>query len=110
MAVVEGAAHLELTWPTVEALRRLGGSAGVEEISESVIEAEGISVRWGRPAREPDDETRVVTLRVAWACNYLKNLGAVEEGGRGVWSLTELGRAITIEEMSSIPPRPTCGA
>jgi restriction system protein len=91
-----GAAPIDLMWPTVVALRDLGGSAALTDISGEVDSHDGPG--------------RAVEYRLVWACNYLRNIGVVQDGGDGVWSLTERGWAVTPEEMLTLPPRPTCGA
>lgn len=75
--------------PTLEALQQLGGSATVSEIEDKVAEVMDLS----------DDEiadihrgnrTRL-SYRLAWARNYLKRYGLVDNSKRGVWSLTAEG-------------------
>lgn len=76
--------------PTLKALKNLGGSAAISEIEEEVITILDLS----------DDEvndihresTTKLTYRLAWARNYLKRYGLLENSSRGVWALTEQGQ------------------
>jgi restriction system protein len=75
--------------PTLIALQKLGGSGSVAEIEEEVANILQLT----------DDEindihrgnTTKLTYRLAWARNYLKRYGLVENSSRGVWALTEEG-------------------
>lgn len=75
--------------PTLTALHNLGGSGSVEEIEEQVTNILKLT----------DDQlndihrgnTTKLTYRLAWARNYLKRFGLLENSSRGVWALTEQG-------------------
>jgi restriction system protein len=92
----------DLMWPTIEALRRLGGSARIDEIAESVVETEGFTEEQQQVTRSPDDHMPLIDYRLAWARNYLKNIGAIENSARGVWSLTPLGQTIVPEAVPDL--------
>ena len=84
--------------PTIEALRALGGSGAIQEINEKATELEGytdeqLAVLHGH------GEKSEIEYRLAWARTNLKNLGAVTNSSRGVWALTEYGRAATEYEL-----------
>ena len=91
--------YQDLMWPTVEALRKSGGSARIGEIAEVVIEAEGFTEEQQQVTRSPDDAMPMIDYQLAWARNYLKNIGAIENSARGVWTLTDLGRTMTEDEI-----------
>jgi restriction system protein len=86
-----------LMWPTVLALRALGGSGRVEEIDTGVIKL-----------REFTDEQQAqltsngkmpkLNYNLAWARTRLKHVRVVENSARAVWRLTELGRNLTESE------------
>ncbi|WP_084649916.1 restriction endonuclease [Stappia stellulata] len=79
---------------TVEALKRIGGSASIHELEEKVIEIEGVSEEeqsYTQPGNDP--RTRVAYF-LAWARTYLKRGGALENSSRGIWALTDTGEAI----------------
>lgn len=79
----------ELFNPVLQALHKLGGSGTNNEIEEAVIELLGLT----------DDEvedihrgnTSKLSYRSAWARNYLKRLGLIENSGRALWALTNEG-------------------
>ncbi len=80
--------------PLLEALGALGGSGTVDEIIERVVE----QMKLPDPIAEaPHGESNLteVAYRLSWARTYLKKVGLIENSERGVWSLTERGRATT---------------
>lgn len=88
--------------PTIVALRHLGGSANVKELTDRI--AGDLSL--------PDDvlsyrrETATmneVPYRAAWARTYLKRRGYVQSTARGVWTLTQDGRDASPAEIARIP-------
>ena len=44
----------------------------------------------------------LIDYRLAWARNYLKNVGAIENSERGVWSVTEAGRRMKAEDLPEL--------
>ena len=77
--------------PTLKALRNLGGSGGLTEIEEQVISILDLSEE---EVNEIHRESRTkLTYRLAWARNYLKRYGLLENSARGIWSLTETGQS-----------------
>jgi len=83
----------ELFEPTVKALKALGGSGTIQEISEKVCELEGYSEEQQSVLHKEGPQTEI-DYRMAWARTYLKNYGAIESSKRGLWSLTEKGRTL----------------
>lgn len=82
--------HEELFNPTLKALKRLGRSASIEELTRAVIEdlrppPEVIQRPHGRGSRTE------LEYRLAWARTYLKKYGLLDNSERGVWSLTPKG-------------------
>ena len=80
--------------PTLRALHKLGGSGSIHEIVDALI----------ADMRLPEEITSVphgrggateVEYRGAWARNYLKNFGLLENSDRGVWALTPEGARTT---------------
>lgn len=78
--------------PVVEALKALGGSARPAEVRERIAVTLGIS-----------EEAQAQTLpsglprfdnQVAFARFYLAKAGIIDSSSRGVWTLTDKGRAI----------------
>lgn len=91
--------HLDLMWPTLQAIKSLGGSARIDETVEWVVANEGFTEEQQAVRRRPDDHMSMIEYRMAWARNYLKNIGAIENSARGVWSITDGGRSMTPEEL-----------
>jgi restriction system protein len=75
--------------PLLSALHNLGGSGSVEELVEEVASYLKLT----------DEEVNEIhrgnitklAYRLAWARNYLKRYGLIENSSRGVWALTEEG-------------------
>lgn len=93
----------ELIPPTVEALKRLGGSGTIYEINEEIVKILLLN--------EDDIEdihrgsTTKLEYRSAWARTYLKNAGYIINSKRGVWALTDIGKTsleINKEEVKRI--------
>ncbi len=78
--------------PTLHVLRDLGGSASIEEIEEHLIGKFNFS-------QEDLDQTyevsgdNIITDKMSWARSYLKFPNFLANDNRGVWVLTEAGRA-----------------
>jgi restriction system protein len=76
--------------PVLQALHKLGGSGTNNEIEEQVIFLLNLS------DLEVEDvhrgNTTKLAYRLAWARNYLKRLGLVENSGRAIWALTPQGQ------------------
>lgn len=89
--------HLDLMNPTLRALRRLGGSASIDEISREVTKDLGLpqsivdTLHLTGPRTELD-------YGLAWARTHLKKYGLIDNSRRGIWSLTDVGlRTETVE-------------
>ena len=77
--------------PLLQALRELGGSASV---SEQEGAAAGILKLTNEEEAEIHRGNRTkLSYRLAWARNYLKRFGLLENSTRGVWALTARGSA-----------------
>jgi restriction system protein len=80
---------------TVEALKRLGGSAGIQELDEAVMELERVSEDEQAIMMANNERRAKVNYYLAWARTYLKRGGALDNSGRGVWALTETGASLS---------------
>ena len=79
----------ELYNPLLEALRNLGGSASIQEQEDEVATVLKLS---DKDLREIHRGNRTkFSYRLAWARNYLKRYGLLENSARGVWALTAKG-------------------
>jgi restriction system protein len=90
----------ELLWPTLQALRALGGTARLEEIDEKVIEIEHFNEAQ-LAVLHNDGPRSEIEYRLAWARTYLKGMGLVVNTTRGVWEITSEGR---LRKHESIEP------
>ena len=79
--------------PTLKALKKLGGSGAVSEIEEEVAQILNLSEDAINEIHR--ESTTKLTYRLAWARNYLKRYGLVENSSRGVWTLTDAGQKTT---------------
>ena len=93
-----------LMWPTLKALRAMGGSATNEELLSKIIEQEGVPPEIAAVQHVDQRQTRL-GYNLAWAKTYLKKVGAVENSGRGVWALTKIGDALREADVAAIPSR-----
>jgi restriction system protein len=92
--------YQKLLWPTLEALKAIGGSATVQEIYEKVVEMEHFTED---QQKVTDGRRPTIAYRLAWARSYLKLVGALDNSRRGVWSINDTGRSLTQTDMAGIP-------
>lgn len=80
-------------WPVIEGLKGLGGSARPAEVREQIAAKLGIS----ESAQAETMQSGIPRFdnQVAWARFYLAKAGLIDSSARGVWTLTEKGRAIS---------------
>jgi restriction system protein len=80
----------ELMDPTLQALKRLGGSASIDELVPEIVRLMGLPQDI---ADEPHGNTGRTELeyRSAWARTYLRKAGLIENSERGIWALTPKG-------------------
>jgi restriction system protein len=86
--------------PLLDALRRLGGSGTPDEVVENIAQNLGLSDEFQNellPSGEPRYRNQV-----AWARFYLVREGLLDSSKRGVWSLTERGRATKLSLEQSL--------
>lgn len=76
--------------PLLKALKNLGGSGAVSEIEEEVAQILNLSEDAINEIHR--ESTTKLTYRLAWARNYLKRYGILENSSRGIWALTEKGQ------------------
>lgn len=91
-----------LMWPTLLALKELGGSGSNSEIDNRIAEREQLSdeqleVMHGR------GRVSEVAYRSAWARTYLRQYGAIQQSARGVWAITDLGERLSQDEVNEVP-------
>lgn len=94
----------DLLWPTLAALKAIGGSATNAELLEEVIKSENYPEEVYSFLHTDHRQTKL-NYNLAWAKTYLRNVGAIENSSRGVWSLTDSGDELTAEDCAAIPAR-----
>ena len=88
----------QLMWPTLLALKQLGGSGSVQEIAEKVIELGDYTEAQTSLLHKEGASMSELEYRLHWARTHLKGIGALENSARGVWAITEAGRKLPEEE------------
>lgn len=79
--------------PVLKALKDLGGSGAVSEIEEEVSRI--LNLTEDEINEIHRESTTKLTYRLAWARNYLKRYGLIENSSRGVWALTDEGQKVS---------------
>ena len=92
----------ELIYPTLKALKVLGGSGTNEEILDKVCELEQFPAEVEQVPHNDNRQTEI-NYRLAWARSYLKRVGAVDNSQHGIWTLTEKGASLTADACKKIP-------
>ncbi len=92
----------KMMWPTILALKEMGGSATNQELLEKVMEIMKIPehIQSLPHGKGPNTE---VDYRLAWARTYLGKVKALTNSERGVWALTQYGRNLTEQDVNGIP-------
>jgi restriction system protein len=81
--------------PLIQALRELGGSATIEELTSKVAEIANLTDDQLEVLHDSSEGGRTeVEYRLAWSRTWLKRYGLLENSSRGVWSLTAKGSQI----------------
>ena len=80
----------ELMNPTLQALKRLGGSASIDELVPEIVRLLGLpqeitEILHGSSGRSE------LEYRSAWARTYLRKAGLLDNSERGIWALTPKG-------------------
>lgn len=87
-----------LMWPALQATRLLGGSATVREMNERVVEDQRFTEAV-QSVPHRDGRMSELEYRLHWARTHLKAIGALDNSSRGVWALTDHGRALDEKTM-----------
>jgi Mrr N-terminal domain len=91
----------EMMWPTLLALKQMGGSASNQELLTCVMKLMAIpeEVQNLLHGAGPKSE---IEYRMLWTRTYLHKVGAIQNSERGVWSITPAGNALTEDEVKNI--------
>ncbi|MDP6439161.1 MAG: winged helix-turn-helix domain-containing protein [Candidatus Brocadiia bacterium] len=80
--------HWDLMNPLLQALHDLGGSGSIDEINQNVTASLDLPEEMLDQPHDPEKTSRTeIEYRLAWARNYLKNYGILENSSRGVWAI-----------------------
>jgi restriction system protein len=80
----------ELMNPTLQALKRLGGSASIDELVPEIVRLLELPQDLADVPHGTSGRTEL-EYRSAWARTYLRKAGLIENSERGIWALTPLG-------------------
>jgi restriction system protein len=80
----------ELINPTLQALKRLGGSAAIDELVPEIVRSLNLPQEVADVPHGSSSRTEL-EYRSAWARTYLRKAGLLENSERGIWALTPLG-------------------
>jgi len=83
----------ELMDPTLGALKRLGGSASIDELVPEIVRLMGLPQEVADVPHGASGRTEL-EYRAAWARTYLRKAGLLENSERGVWALTPQGSRV----------------
>lgn len=89
----------DLVWPTLKALKALGGSATREELFEEIVKREGFSAEILEVMHSDGRQPRV-QYYYSWGLTALRHGGAVANSARGVWAITPYGE--TLDEAATV--------
>jgi restriction system protein len=91
-----------MMWPTLQALKEIGGSASNQELLARVTQIMQLAEEIQNVPHGDGSRTEV-EYRLYWARYYLRKVGAIENSERGVWTITPKGRNLTVQEIAKIP-------
>lgn len=89
--------HLDLMWPTIEAIKQLGGSGTNQEIFDKIMENE----KFPEEIQEIIYRNNITKLqyRAGWARSFLKMANVITNSHKGIWSFTKEGEHLSQEEI-----------
>ncbi|MYD43453.1 MAG: restriction endonuclease [Gammaproteobacteria bacterium] len=89
---------MDLLWPMLKSLKKLGGSASIRELDDHIAQAlklsdEVLDVQHGTSYRTEFE------YQCAWSRTFLKRINTADntQKGKGVWTITALGRGVENE-------------
>jgi hypothetical protein len=94
----------ELTWPTLQALRTMGGSGTNKELLSKIIELERIPLEV-QSARHTDHRQTKLNYNLGRTKTLLKKAGAIDNSSWGVWSITAFGEGLAETDVRLILSR-----
>src|SRR3954454_24077551 len=95
-------AYSQMLWPTIVALKALGGSAANDELLTKVVEVMQLPPEVQNVPHTDGRQSRV-SYNLHWAKTYLKKAGYVDNSVRAVWALTDAGETCTEVDVEKVP-------
>lgn len=90
-----------LLWPTLEAVRALGGSGTNQEIESKVADLAKLTEEQ-QAVPHGDGRQSEINYMLAWCRTYLKGVGYLTQSGRGIWAISDLGKTRTEADMAGV--------
>lgn len=87
----------KLVWPTLLAIKKLGGSGTINEIDDEVLKLLQLPESIVEQMHGDTNRTEM-QYRLAWARTHLKMVDAIENSARAVWSLLPQAQTFTSEK------------
>jgi restriction system protein len=91
--------HAAMAWPVLVAIKRAGGSATNSQIMEAVADELNLNDQQRTMTRTPKGSRTLLDYRLAWSRTLLKNMGAIVNDAPCLWSLTDIGRKTTRDDI-----------
>ncbi len=91
----------DYVFPTLEALKKKGGSATIDEIEDAVAAIMKLSNK-ALEIPHGDSSQSEFQYKLAWVRTFLKKYGAIDNSERGVWAITEKGEKVTEDEAKKV--------
>jgi restriction system protein len=98
--VAQGPKFVQFFGPLIEALKTLGGSGRPDEVKNVMVERLGISEQ--EQSEVLNSGASRFSNKVDWARFYLVRAGYLDSSTRGVWSLTDSGRTVTLSQRDAL--------
>jgi restriction system protein len=91
-------------WPTLQALKKIGGSGNRQEVIDTVISLMGLTEEQQAVLHNDGPKTKA-HYRTEWALSHLKGMELTTNSSRGVWTLTASGREVEENRLPGIASR-----
>jgi restriction system protein len=91
-----------LLYPTLKAIKALGGSGSNDEILDKVCELEKYSDAIQK-IQHSDNRRSSLNYNLHWARTYLKIVDAIVNNQRGIWTITAKGAGLSEDDCKLIP-------
>ena len=90
-----------MAWPTLEVLRHLDRSATNKEIEVAVADRLNLTAEQ-RGWMRGNTSRSWLSYRLTWSRTLLRSMGAIQNDAPTFWSVTDLGRTVTQEDIQQV--------